>query len=147
MKRIELTVTELNSVLEKQKEKNKQPFYIVRPIDRDDPLWRKINEDHTTQWRCDGIWSKKDGGDGRYYLERLNDKCEPTETYEHVAKCPFGNPGDSFQANFITFEIKRVSVTRLQNAIFRPTADDLAQWKEQWEQNRFVWKIAIRKVH
>jgi len=62
MKRVELTVTELNSVLERQKGTITQPFYIVRPIDRDDPLWREMNENHASKWRCDGLWSKEDNG-------------------------------------------------------------------------------------
>ena len=33
------------------------------------------------------------------------------------------------------FEVKRVSVTRLHSIIFRPTADDLAQWGEQWKKS------------
>jgi hypothetical protein len=147
MKQVELTVTELNAVLERQKGNIKQPFYIVRPIDRDDPLWRAINEDQTTKWRCDGLWSRKDGGNNEFYLERLNNQGAPTEKYERVGKCPCGKPGEFFRANFNTFEIKRVSVTRLHNAILRPTADDLSQWGEQWKKNPFVWKIAIKKVY
>jgi hypothetical protein len=146
MRRIELTAAELNTVLEIQNGKIKPPFHIVRSIERDDPLWRSINEDHTTQWRCDGIWSWQDDGDDHYYLERLDNQGNPTEKYEHVAKCLFGNPGDKFRANFIIFEIVSITVTRLHHAISCPSVEDSMRWSDKWEQNPFAWKVSIRKV-
>jgi hypothetical protein len=146
MRHVELTVIELERVIKVQNTVVETPFHIVRPIRRDDPLWRSINENHETKWRCDGLWERKDDGNGQYYLEQLDDQGNPTEKYEHVAKCPYGNAGDRFRTNFITFEIVNVTVTRLRSAISNPSCMDAATWGKKWKENPFVWRISIQIV-
>jgi len=50
--------------------------------------------DQTINWRSDGVWSRQDGGDNHFYLERLDDAMTPTEKYHAVGRCPFGIPDD-----------------------------------------------------
>ena len=50
--------------------------------------------DQTINWRSDGVWSRQDGGDNHFYLERLDDAMTPTEKYHDVGRCHFGIPGD-----------------------------------------------------
>jgi hypothetical protein len=139
---IKLTDAELGAVLTNGKVK------IKRPVAMATPLQQSIVNDLTTDWRFDGLWRIKDGGDNCYYLEKISDAGNPLEKYESIGPCPFGNAGARLHVEngnqSATLKISSVQVERIKNSTW--TLDWGSCGKVERSENPFLWIISAKKI-
>ena len=96
------------------------------------------------KWRSDGVWSKDDdsicGGDGQFYIERLDTNGKPTESYYRVGHCPFGVPGNRLWVRETFADIPETTPGNLHYRASASNADlhwfDEMGWK--WQNAMFM---------